>query len=84
MNSNKLIKKINTVWDEEIIPTLIKYIEIPNKSPAFDPNWKKNGHMDAVLDLAVNWTEKNKPSGSKLIIKESLERTPTTIRYTGD
>ena len=32
MNTNKLIKKINTVWDEEIIPTLIKYIEIPNKS----------------------------------------------------
>ena len=44
MNSNKLIKKINTVWDEEIIPTLIKYIEIPNKSPAFDPNWKKWSH----------------------------------------
>ena len=79
MNSNKLIKKINTVWDEEIIPTLIKYIEIPNKSPAFDPSWKKNGHMDAVLNLAVNWTEKNKPSGSKLIIKESPARTPLLL-----
>ena len=79
MNSNKLINKINTVWDDEIIPTLIKYIEIPNKSPAFDPNWKKHGHMDKVLSLAINWTKKNKPPGSKLIIKESPERTPLLL-----
>ena len=34
--------------------------------------------MDAVLDLAVNWTEKNKPSGSKLIIRIS-EKTPLLL-----
>ena len=38
---------IERVWDEEIVPELTDYIRIPNKSPAFDPDWAAHGHMDA-------------------------------------
>ena len=37
---------IESTWDGSITPSLIDYIRIPNKSPAFDPDWKANGHMD--------------------------------------
>jgi hypothetical protein len=29
---------IDSMWRDEIVPTLIDYIRIPNKSPAFDPD----------------------------------------------
>ena len=42
---------VNGLWDEEIVPTLSKYIEIPNKSPIFDPDWEKNGYMEEAVRL---------------------------------
>lgn len=79
MNSHKLNRNIKKFWDNAIVPTLIDYIKIPNKSPAFDPDWQKHGHMDKVLDLAVSWTNKHKPIDSKLIIKKSNGRTPLLL-----
>ena len=79
MNSENLKKHIHDFWDSEIVPTLVDYIKIPNKSPSFDPDWEKHGHMDKVLNLAANWTEKNKPVGSEMIIKKSPERTPLLL-----
>ena len=79
MNSEDLKKHIHNFWDSEIVPILVDYIKIPNKSPSFDPDWEKHGHMDKVLNLAANWTEKNKPVGSEMIIKKSPERTPLLL-----
>ena len=79
MNSEDLKKHIHNFWDSEIVPTLVDYIKIPNKSPSFDPDWEKHGHMDKVLNLAANWTEKNKPVGSEMIIKKSPGRTPLLL-----
>jgi len=76
MNSDILNKYITNFWDNKIVPTLVEYIKIPNKSPSFDPDWEKHGHMEQVLKLAVAWTEKNKPEGSELIVKKSPNRTP--------
>ena len=63
MNSENLKNHIHNFWDSEIVPTLVDYIKIPNKSPSFDPDWEKHGHMNKVLNLAADWTEKNKPRG---------------------
>ena len=79
MNSENLKKHIHNFWDSEIVPTLVDYIKIPNKSPSFDPDWEKHGHMDKVLNLASDWTEKNKPVGSEMIIKKSPGRTPLLL-----
>ncbi len=38
-----------------MIPTLVEYIRIPNKSPAFDKDWEAHGHMDKAVDLLVAW-----------------------------
>jgi acetylornithine deacetylase/succinyl-diaminopimelate desuccinylase-like protein len=46
---------IDAMWDEQIVPTLTEYIRIPNKSPAFDPDWVANGHMDRVVSLFAAW-----------------------------
>jgi len=79
MNKETLVIGINKFWDDKIIPTLIEYIKIPNKSPSFDPDWEKHGHMDKVLDLAVNWANENKPNGSTLTVERTPGRTPIIL-----
>ncbi len=76
MDNKKLKVNINNFWEKEIIPALFDYIKIPNKSPSFDPNWKKNGYMDKVLTLATNWINKHLPKGATLIVKETPGKTP--------
>jgi acetylornithine deacetylase/succinyl-diaminopimelate desuccinylase-like protein len=63
-------------WQDQIIPQLIDYIKIPNKSPAFDPNWKQNGHMDKVLNLALDWVKIHAEDDWKIHSFQSGERTP--------
>jgi len=66
MESKKLQQDINSFWDDEIFPTICEYIKIPNKSPSFDPDWKANGFMDQVVDLASKWINQHKPKNSTL------------------
>jgi hypothetical protein len=35
--------------DSSIVPALVDYIRIPAKSPHFDPDWAKHGHIDAAV-----------------------------------
>lgn len=79
MNGKKLKKHVDNFWEEHIVPTLFEYIKIPNKSPSFDKNWKENGYMDQVLQLAKKWVEKHLPNNSKLLIKESPGKTPLLL-----
>ncbi|MBV9510641.1 MAG: M20/M25/M40 family metallo-hydrolase, partial [Caulobacteraceae bacterium] len=46
---------IDRIWDEEVIAELSRYIRIPNKSPAFDPDWAEHGHMDAAVEQFAAW-----------------------------
>ncbi|KAN0011994.1 hypothetical protein ACTFIU_000213 [Dictyostelium citrinum] len=45
----------NKAWDENIIPTLSKYIEIPNQSPLYDANWATNGYTEEAIQLLEKW-----------------------------
>ncbi len=79
MNKEKLQHEINGFWDKEILPTITEYIRIPNKSPAFDPDWQANGYMDDVVDLVKDWVENHKPENSSLHIFKEPGRTPLLI-----
>jgi acetylornithine deacetylase/succinyl-diaminopimelate desuccinylase-like protein len=66
------------IWDEEIIPALTDYIRIPNKSPAFDGDWEKHGHMEKVVTMFADWARgklKQLP-GSSLDVVRLPGRTP--------
>src|SRR5262249_50057356 len=39
-------------------PLLVDYIRIPNKSPAFDPDWAAHGHMDKAVALLEGWARR--------------------------
>ena len=42
-------------WQDDVLPTLTRYIEIPAKSPAFDPGWAAHGHIDRAVSLIEAW-----------------------------
>jgi acetylornithine deacetylase/succinyl-diaminopimelate desuccinylase-like protein len=48
---------IDALWDAEVIPELTRYIRIPNKSPAFDPDWAAHGYMEAATQQFAAWAQ---------------------------
>ena len=56
MDDTKLTRFMSGIWDGEIVPVLSDYIRIPNKSPLFDPEWEKHGHMNKVVALLASST----------------------------
>lgn len=81
MDNSRLTGFIDQCWDGSIIPTLVEYIRIPNKSPHFDPDWQTHGHMDAAVDLLKEWAEdKIAPvDGAKLEVVRLDGRTPVIL-----
>lgn len=76
MNPKHIQTDVEQRWNTSILPTLEQYIRIPNQSPLYDPDWKKNGHMNEAVGLARRWAEQQKVKGLKLEVHETKGRTP--------
>ena len=76
MDAQRLNASIDSAWTGSVVPTLERYIRIPNQSPLFDPDWKKNGHMDQAVKLAREWVESQKIRGLRSEIVQIEGRTP--------
>src|SRR3982074_1344518 len=46
---------IEPFWDDSVLPSITEYIRIPNKSPAFDPQWAEHGYMEDAVTLMAGW-----------------------------
>ena len=55
---------VEELWDQSIVPALCEYVRIPNKSPAFDPDWESRGFMQQAVELLQQWC--STPSLNKL------------------
>jgi acetylornithine deacetylase/succinyl-diaminopimelate desuccinylase-like protein len=71
--------QIAKFWDEAIVPALIDYIRIPAKSPYFDKDWAKHGHIDAAVKLAAQWCKKHAVPGMQLEVVRLEGRTPVLL-----
>jgi len=67
---------VNRRWQESIVGELERYIAIPNKSPAFDPDWAPHGHMDQAIALLADWCRKQPVKGAVIEIVRLPNRTP--------
>lgn len=79
MDSAKLGQFINDKWDNEIVPQLIQYIAIPNKSPMFDANWVENGYMAQAVTLMETWARSQKIPGLQVEVVQLEGRTPLLL-----
>jgi acetylornithine deacetylase/succinyl-diaminopimelate desuccinylase-like protein len=55
MDFAKIRDFVEELWEDSVIPALTEYIRIPNKSPAFDPDWETHGYMDDAVSLLECW-----------------------------
>ena len=78
-NESQLQERISRTWDESIVPSLVEYIKIPNKSPSFEPAWEELGHMEQALQLALEWSKSNMPEKAQIQVKRSAGRTPLLL-----
>jgi acetylornithine deacetylase/succinyl-diaminopimelate desuccinylase-like protein len=81
MDSKKARDFINRRWDESILPQLVEYVRIPNKSPMFDPDWEAHGHMEAAVQLMRRWAEQEALSlpGTRVEVLRLPGRTPVLM-----
>jgi acetylornithine deacetylase/succinyl-diaminopimelate desuccinylase-like protein len=81
MEFRKTTAFMEHIWDEEIIPALTDYIRIPNKSPAFDADWEKHGHMEKVVDQFSAWAKAKLAAfpGATLEVVRLEGRTPLIL-----
>ena len=76
LNTTQVLSSVTKAWDEDLVGQLSDYIEIPAKSPAFDPNWQKAGYLETVLQRAATWVQAQKVPGLKLEVLRLPGRTP--------
>ena len=79
LDTSALTRFTDRLWDDEIVPALTQYIEIPAKSPMFDADWAQNGHVDRVVRDAAAWVEGKKVAGLKLEVVRIDGRTPVIL-----
>jgi acetylornithine deacetylase/succinyl-diaminopimelate desuccinylase-like protein len=78
---------VSSRWDTDIVPQLVEYIRIPNKSPMFDADWAAHGHMDRAVELMRRWAQAQALAGMTLEVVQLAGRTPLIfieIPATGD
>ena len=79
MDLERLSARIARTWDESILDRLTAYVRIPNKSPMFDPQWERNGHMEAAVQLMAEWCRAQKVPGARVDVRRLPGRTPLLL-----
>jgi len=78
LDTRRVARFVDMCWADEIVPTLIDYIRIPNKSPSFDPDWAAHGYMEEAVALFAGWARAKLSAlpGATLDIVRLAGRTP--------
>jgi acetylornithine deacetylase/succinyl-diaminopimelate desuccinylase-like protein len=76
MDASKIDRFIADKWDDDIVPQLVEYIRIPNKSPMFDTQWAQHGYMDAAVALMETWAKAQAIPGLVVEVVQLAGRTP--------
>ncbi len=76
---NSLISQIDQHWSESIIERLHAFVRIPNRSPAFDPDWETHGHMDRAVQLIADWCRAQPIDGMRIDVHRLPGLTPLLL-----
>src|SRR5262245_4148141 len=70
---------VHDKWTADVVPTLARYIEIPAKSPSFDPDWAAHGHIDRAVALIEDWGRRRPIEGLTVEAFRLPGRTPVIL-----
>ena len=70
---------VDRIWAESALPTLVDYIRIPARSPAYDADWVAHGHLAEAVDLVAEWCRSRALPGATVEVHELAGRTPVVL-----
>jgi acetylornithine deacetylase/succinyl-diaminopimelate desuccinylase-like protein len=76
LDRDELRRFVDGVWDASIVPELVEYIRIPNKSPAYDADWQAHGHMERAVAQIEAWCRAREIPGLVVEVVRLEGRTP--------
>ena len=81
MDATRLTNFVDTCWRDEIVPQLVEYIRIPNKSPLFDRDWAAHGYMEQAVAQFAAWARSKIAAipGATLDVVRLPGRTPVIL-----
>ena len=79
MDAAKIRLLVTRFWKDSILPELMEFIRIPNKSPLYDPQWQENGYMDQAVSVIERWCRARPVPGMTFEVVRLEGRTPLLI-----
>jgi acetylornithine deacetylase/succinyl-diaminopimelate desuccinylase-like protein len=76
---NTLTSTVDRLWASDILPSLSDLVTIPALSPAFDPEWSVNGHLDAAAAHVSRWVSDRGLPGATVETIRLDGRTPLVM-----
>lgn len=77
--SAKLLSEMDEAFRARALPTLMRYVEIDNRSPAFDPHDEFLDQTYAAVDLIANWMRDHLSEESRVERLDGIKRAPTLL-----
>ena len=57
-------------WRGAVLPLLMEYGQIPDLSPAFDPDWQASGELERAAELFADWArDRNLPGATVEVVR---------------
>ncbi len=66
-------------WRDDLEPRLREYIAVPALSPAFDPDWEANGHLEHAVRMVSSWMAARPLAGMSVDVQRLDGRTPVVV-----
>src|SRR5271154_2870568 len=79
MDLTRLRHFVKSAWADSILERLQAYVRIPNKSPAFDPDWERHGYMDQAIELMADWCRAQPVMGMRVEVRRLPGLTPLLL-----
>src|SRR6185312_12089186 len=76
LNPADALAQVSAQWDNDLVGQLTDYIQIPAKSPSFDPDWARHEYLETVMRNAATWVQAQRVAGLTLEVVRLPGRTP--------
>jgi len=79
VDPQEVLRRAQDLWESDVLPTLERYVRIPNLSPHFAPTWEADGHMEEAVELLASWCSSRPLEGIEVDVVRPSGLTPTIL-----
>lgn len=81
IDPSNLEKIITEEYDQNILPSFKNYLSVPNVSPSYDKDWRKNGFLKKAASVLLNYSLASGISGLNATLSSGETESVTPFLY---